>query len=471
MVGVPGRSKGCQNCRRRHVKCDLKKPQCGQCTKSQLACGGPLDLAFVVYDGAHSRDEHKPSTSNDPGTSLVKHKKEASRPGSFEAVFSLPQARDEVFTAFTRHHLLPENGHIVVPRDAGGSITTRCFQALSYTYFGVKHHDQYITQDGLAKYGRALGVLNGTLAKPQAAHSFDVLGSVTIMAIIEFLVSNHEDGWMNHARGLERLFEIRGARRMMSLPCLMILEQTRPAIIFAAIVLHKSTILASPGWKTLPWSLHPEHIDDRKKLFDILSDCPDLFVTRDRVSKFVDGSQIINAMQNLATKARSILHDLELWGQDWDSDVSHLCVELPSPSSTPTFLDPTGHEVPIWSTILQYKSVHDHNALTVYNGALILVLQFILSLDIATDQHDHAQRLQARVHEAGIVICRSVEYHYGRPSGERGSFFLLFPLRMAYDAVGKSSPAIGAWLRGKLDEIATGKRGTWKSAKTLLEIR
>jgi hypothetical protein len=257
---------------------------------------------------------------------------------------------------------------------------------------------------------------------------------------------------------------------MMSLPCLMILEQTRPAILFAAIMLHKSTILANPEWKTLPWSLHPEHIDDRKKLFDILSDCPELFVTRDLVSKLVDGSRKITAMHHLATEARSILHDLEKWRQNWDFDLSHVCVELPSPSSTPTFLDPTGHEVPIWSTILQYKSVHDHNAVTVYNGALILVLQFILSLDIATDQHDDAQRLGARMHEAGIVICRSVEYHYGRPSGERGSFFLLFPLRMAYDAVGKSSPAIGTWLRGILDEIATGKRGGWRSAKALLEI-
>lgn len=257
---------------------------------------------------------------------------------------------------------------------------------------------------------------------------------------------------------------------MMSLSCLMVLEQTRPAIILAAIVLHKSTILASPEWKTFPWALHPEHIDDGKKLFDILSDCPDLIVTRDRVSRLVNGNQKLAAMQNLATKAGGILHDLEQWGQVWDFDLSHVCVELPSPRSTPTFLDPDGHEIPIWSTILQYRSLHDHNAVTVYNGALILVLQFILSLDITADRHSDGQRLEARIHEAAIIICRSVEHHYGRPPGERSSFFLLFPLRMAYDAVGTSSPAIGSWLRGVLEEIATGKRGTCKSAKSLWGI-
>lgn len=73
----------------------------------------------------------------------------------------------------------------VVPQDVDGNITTQCFLVLLYIYFGVKHYDQHITQDGLAKYGRALSVLNGALAKSQAANLFDVLGSVTIMAIIE----------------------------------------------------------------------------------------------------------------------------------------------------------------------------------------------------------------------------------------------------------------------------------------------
>lgn len=91
---------------------DLKKPQCRQCIRLRLACRGPLDLAFIVYGGDHGRDEHKPSTSNYSGTSLVTHKTEAYGPVSLEAVFNLPQARDEVFTAFTRHHLLPENGYM-----------------------------------------------------------------------------------------------------------------------------------------------------------------------------------------------------------------------------------------------------------------------------------------------------------------------------------------------------------------------
>jgi hypothetical protein len=41
---------------------------------------------------------------------------------------------------------------------------------------------------------------------------------------------------------------------------------------------------------------------------------------------------------------------------------------------------------------------------------------------------------------------------------------------MAHSAVGKDNAVIDLWLKGILNEIATGKRGLWKSAKGLLEI-
>ncbi|KAL2787551.1 hypothetical protein BJX66DRAFT_341083 [Aspergillus keveii] len=40
MVGVPGKSKGCNTCRRRKGGCDLQRPSCGQCHKSAIPCDG-----------------------------------------------------------------------------------------------------------------------------------------------------------------------------------------------------------------------------------------------------------------------------------------------------------------------------------------------------------------------------------------------------------------------------------------------
>jgi hypothetical protein len=256
---------------------------------------------------------------------------------------------------------------------------------------------------------------------------------------------------------------------MKSLQCLKILERTRSSIVFAAIVLHKPTILARSEWKTDPWVLHPERINPGKLLFDILSDCPELFVLRDQMwGESCDIKRQLS-IRILSQKCRDILAQLEQWGKDWATDISKVCIAVPAPPTTPQYVDSDGHYRFIWSTILQYDSLVHSNNVTVYNGALILVLQFLQDLVIIEMGHK-SQDIQAQIHDAGMVICRSVEFHYRQSWGEQGGFFLLFPLRMAHDAVGKDNPAIGKWLKDILNEIATGRRGLWKSAKSLLEI-
>ncbi|KAK9467583.1 hypothetical protein V1512DRAFT_140605 [Lipomyces arxii] len=42
MVGVPGGSKGCANCRKRKIKCDETAPQCLRCIKANRICTGPV---------------------------------------------------------------------------------------------------------------------------------------------------------------------------------------------------------------------------------------------------------------------------------------------------------------------------------------------------------------------------------------------------------------------------------------------
>ncbi|KAK9461930.1 uncharacterized protein V1516DRAFT_663638 [Lipomyces oligophaga] len=43
MVGVPGGSRGCSNCKRRKIKCDETFPKCRRCIKANLECSGPSE--------------------------------------------------------------------------------------------------------------------------------------------------------------------------------------------------------------------------------------------------------------------------------------------------------------------------------------------------------------------------------------------------------------------------------------------
>ncbi|KAF2791178.1 hypothetical protein K505DRAFT_376973 [Melanomma pulvis-pyrius CBS 109.77] len=464
MVGVGGRSKACDNCRRRHVKCDLATPKCRRCIKARLQCDGPRGIAIIPYDGQNKSsqtvNEHRDGVGvSTTGRGLVM---------PINLRLSVPH--EDIFRAFIHSHLLLGNEEIVIAPEVDHPISAQCFLALSATYFGIKHEQKAITQYGLRRYGSALSVVYKALANDDESRSFDVLEAVMIMALIEFLISEREDGWIYHSRGLERLFNIRGLELIASRSCLLILERTRASIIFAAIVLHQPTNLARPEWKTRPWLFHPERIDSLKLLFDILADCPELFVLRDRISTDPDESSKGPAVQLLSTKCRHIIRDLKQWEQDWASSASHASIEIPSPPTTPRSTDSDGKSRFIWPTILQYKSLYHAKAMTVYNGALVLVLRFLHGLRLTEDTHER-EALQEQIHAAGLIICRSVDYHHQKTWAEQSSFGLLFPLRMAYDAVGRDHPTIEIWVKGILDDISAGRQGSWKSAKTLLEIR
>jgi hypothetical protein len=249
----------------------------------------------------------------------------------------------------------------------------------------------------------------------------------------------------------------------------MILEKTRPSIILAAIVLRQPTVLAEAKWKKDPWKLHPERIDSMKLLLDILSDCAELFVMRDRISKDSEDIGERDEIHTIMIKGYRILEELEQWEKSWTTNVAHACIEVPSPPTAPFLPNSDGKPELIWSTVFQYDSLYTANTVTMYNAALVLVLHFIRGLEGKTTQ-GISQVLQERIRTAGITICRSVDYHHGDQWGEQGGFFLLFPLRMAYDAIGKTDPVIGMWLKGVLDDIAAGRRGLWKSAKTMLSL-
>lgn len=287
----------------------------------------------------------------------------------------------------------------------------------------------------------------------------------------QFLVSEGQNGWMNHARGLESLFERRGVDRMASLPSLIVLEKSRPSMIFAAIVLRENTITARPEWKVLPWSHYPDRETALKRLIDIMADCPKLFFLRARIEQS-QTTLDVKALQtrSLENETLHVLHNLHHWEHEWGLSVNDTYIEVESPATTPVTLEPLGIPTPIWPTILRYKSPYHANTLTFYHGAVILVLRLLNGLKLSLQQDHETEAIHKQIHNAGVFICRSVDYHLDQTWSEMGSLDLLFPLRMAYEAVGKEEPAVSMWLKNVLDDISAGRCGLWKSARAVLAL-
>jgi hypothetical protein len=197
MVGVGGRSKACENCKSRRVKCgrsapaqarhvcvltsgDLRKPQCGRCVTARLQCGGPRGITIIQCDG-HGKFA-RPEDRNPADCSALQVSTRATGQPHLEIHRGLSFPHDDVFTAFTLSHLLPEQG---ASESTPGILTRGSFLALATTYFGIKRQEKAITQYGFKRYSDALRVVHSALESSRPSPSFDLLEAIMIMALIE----------------------------------------------------------------------------------------------------------------------------------------------------------------------------------------------------------------------------------------------------------------------------------------------
>lgn len=257
---------------------------------------------------------------------------------------------------------------------------------------------------------------------------------------------------------------------MSSLPSLLVFEKCRASMIFAALVLRETTIVARPEWKLLPWAQFPARANSLKLLTDIVADCPELFVLRDRIlHPRKDRINQHMQLRSLLEKAQRIYGNLYQWEAAWTLNNGQVYTEVLPPLTTPYNLDLSGKETPAWTSVYQFESLYHANAMTLYHATLILVLRFVDSIRVALGEVDY-ESIPEQSRSAGFFICRSVDYHLNQTWTEMGAFNLLFPLRMAFEAVGKQQPAVGAWLQKVLEDVSAGRRGLWKSAKAVLDI-
>ncbi|KAF2490866.1 hypothetical protein BU16DRAFT_136300 [Lophium mytilinum] len=472
MVGVAGRSKACKNCTKRRVKCDETRPICKRCLKAKLTCGDwPPSLTVIQFEGHTKRQQQTPE---------LKQKSPMVEESALEVTrFSDPLSpwsrimipSDDIFVNYTWAHLLRSSDQMdqtVVP-GVDRTLSDQCFLALATSYFGNEHCEQGLVQRGFRRYSSALKGLHEALCDVSKSKTYDVLESVIVMALFEMLMSDSSDGWIAHSLGLERLMELRGPESFRKLPDRAILQTSRPTVIFAAIVLHKSTILSNTRWKTIPWDENPSQKDPFQYLVDILADCPQLLVLKDHMyaSKATEEAQTLAS--ELEEHTQTLLAQLEIWKASWDASQGDYYSETPVTSSAPSLLSPNGPPIPFWTTNYQYNTLRQANAMAMYNAAIILLLKILQELTYSCTLPSTAQLLD-RMYTAGIEICRSAEYHLQVMREGAGSFYILFPLRMAWDAVGKVEPAIGVWLTDVLQQVQSGAVGRWAIAGYLLNI-
>lgn len=281
------------------------------------------------------------------------------------------------------------------------------------------------------------------------------------------------EGWIAHCLGLEMMLFIFGPESFTSPLSLCWFSTVRPLVILASLARMRPSLMADTAWKTIPWRNDPSTRDETQHLFDVLADCTVLY---SQLEQLETSSNRDADIRRLHAGAAELLVQLDRWRTDvWDTQNPDVWAPTPPPPDAPPAPPLVPGGLPAWTTLLSYRSPRHASILATSHATAILLL---LLVSPAT----HPQRA-TRLLDAAVAVCRSVDFLLRAAGRGAGSFRLLFPIRMAHEALvrcisGGSSegthgglPPVVEWLHDILEKIATGQIGHWGVAGNLVRER
>ena len=172
-------------------------------------------------------------------------------------------------------------------------------------------------------------------------------------------------------------------------------------------------------------------------------------------------------LDTMYTKCVSLLRQLHQWRRRWYNLHCEDFFETP-PLYYPSTFNEDIQDLP-WKTVWHFSSLYTAQPYANYHSILILVLRTMWNLEmsgILSVEHPVIDRSR-QIYDAGIEICRSVDYHLIESQKGAGSIFLLVSVRYAWKAFELHSLE-ARWLEATMTDISTGKTGRWGAAEKTL---
>ncbi|PON29663.1 hypothetical protein TGAM01_v201029 [Trichoderma gamsii] len=286
MVGVP-RSSGCQLCRKRRVKCDEARPECGNCRKYGAQCPG-YERAIKFVSGKHairSRGSRLSPANRDSsagagaGTAVAKSSP-STVSTSTSSVGATTPASDASTAAVSLVASLQPNRALFVgtlmemaqTSLASKDVTTflgffcrlrfeelgtvavldGAICSLALHLMGKELADDNLVAQSRTVYGWSLGALQATLRHPTRWKLSETFCSAVMLCFFElFAGTTATDTWLRHAQGIATLMEQRGPAAHTHGNDAAILFSFRGILIMSSLFFPTSSkcFLARPEWR------------------------------------------------------------------------------------------------------------------------------------------------------------------------------------------------------------------------------
>ncbi|PVH69189.1 hypothetical protein DL98DRAFT_626174 [Cadophora sp. DSE1049] len=216
MVGVP-KSKGCQLCRYRSIKCDETRPSCLHCIRGGRECPGYSRAMKFVDEAPRLRRKASQSFSGKPtGTKTSGTLKPPSLMSkSLELAQTVACCVSELFPL---HHMTLQLSIIgswlwYVPQRLGNSmVLDSAARSLALAHFARVSKQEAARFTSLESYSQALAFLSRALNRQDTRYSSETVAATMLLGLFESFAGVENTTWIKHAGGTGALLQMRGAR-------------------------------------------------------------------------------------------------------------------------------------------------------------------------------------------------------------------------------------------------------------------
>ncbi|ORX93374.1 hypothetical protein BCR34DRAFT_608573 [Clohesyomyces aquaticus] len=457
MVGVPGRSKGCQTCRKRKVKCDETKPICQRCTKAGYNClGYERERIWMNISTAPISDDQTVAAAN--------QMERTSPPRELSLVAF---QSDFCFAYMFANHVWRSSGGLWLKDAAGGkfgSLSLNATTALSQANFGRSNHQPIIERGGIQLYGQCLAALGRQLG------SLNQGGQALIVPILVLLMhaGGQEDrtGCAFHLRGMAKLLHVSGPESYQEQPLLDAFEAARAIMLVPALMSRQRLFLDDKSWRTIPWLKNPTQKSPQSELLDILIMVPALLQELDALGPSNASSQHHWAILDRVKEQLALLYS---WRWQWQALSGHeITAESDHANPFPGIVG-RGRQI-------RFRRFLVASELMLYNATLMWLLALLFKIDpfgaagnieacgrAAMAGVETARSFQSfeplrrpggavNLRDPALEICRAFEWisrHHDRSN--ESTYLYLFPVGMAMTALQDDGEAM-AWIKSMLNE-------------------
>ncbi|KAG5656904.1 hypothetical protein KAF25_011073 [Fusarium avenaceum] len=480
MVGVPGKSKACSNCRERRLKCDLEKPYCARCTRNNRVCGGYERPRIFVHQFQKPTSPAK-TTSSPNVFSTTPHRwtfyvppLSDSTPFRMSPDSTVHEQRQFIScfinefcpvldVSLKQCDRLHHYWVYVLPHIFGTvDLLDKSILTLSAAFLGRNSNDVHLRKRSMVMYGNAIRHLGKAMSTADFYPSDIVLATIQCLGMSEVYSPPSQEaadhGWVSHIKGGAELLRIRGASildtklgrdlfirfRAMSLWAQFVFEA--PILVKGQPNIHtKPFAFTDPNLRNI--SLLASRDSHYSMLFHLLLDIPELLHDVNLLSTLGNNAVDTGCMvQDIFLRAVTITESLRTWLDGFMAQHPVSYTWSNTPSETPYSIDafPLRFDFP---NLLTAQFWIHYWAAMILLMRCIMVCQKISLHSGSTFTYDYQRLAYSPILAGGVAIsdasavalhladniCHSAAYSNDGDKGMSGPIMLLFPLWIAKD--------------------------------------